>query len=340
MGELEISEKKIEDIHKNLKVIANEEKMIENDINSSRISYENAKSNFARRSETYKEHIRAMYKRQKISPVGMLFTAGSISSMMRGFRMFKSVALADASIMEQMDEQVKSIQTALDKLELALNSKIELEKTKKNEQLSLASLKEKKKKILDEIVQDEKLHELRIKKFRNELSQSQAQLDKFLKERKKSGISIPSSLKGYDFSARRGKLPWPVRGRVVSNFGSVIDPVTKTETNNRGIEIETRQGESVMAVANGQVVMTRYFRGYGNFVVVFHPPDYYSIYGHLNDWLVNEGDIISEGSVVGLAGSTGAIDNGAPRLSLEILKGEIPQNPILWLKSDRSRAGN
>src|SRR3989339_715112 len=173
MGELEISEKKIENIHKNLKIINEESKIIEKNIDSSRISYQNAKDNFAKRSDIYKKHLRSMYKRQKISPVGMIFSTGSVSAMLRGFKMFHSIAEADAAIMGEMEEQAYSIRNALEKLETALNSKIALQKAKRNEQLSLANLKEKKKKILSEIVQDEKLHELRIKKFRSELTQSQ-----------------------------------------------------------------------------------------------------------------------------------------------------------------------
>ena len=73
--------------------------------------------------------------------------------------------------------------------------------------------------------------------------------------------------------------------------------------------------------------------------MVFHPPDYYTIYGHLSDILVNRGDIVMAGTVVGLAGSTGRLDDSVSCLLLEILKGEAPQNPLSWLRPDHRRAG-
>ena len=122
----------------------------------------------------------------------------------------------------------------------------------------------------------------------------------------------------------------------------MIDSSTKTQTNNRGIEIETKHGEQVSAIGDGVVFMTQYFRGYGNFVLISHPShpqDYYTIYGHLSDILVNNGDIVLGDDVIGLAGSTGMIDSNSSRLVLEILKGEKPENPLNWLSPDRQRAG-
>ena len=80
---------------------------------------------------------------------------------------------------------------------------------------------------------------------------------------------------------------------------------------------------------------------YGNFVLMSHPStpnDYYSLYGHLSDILVNKGDIVLAGVPVGLAGSTGMIDNSSSRLVLEILKGEAPVNPLDWLNRSNQRA--
>ena len=339
MAELDIQEKKIEAIHNNMRNIRKEEKTIKTQINSAEKNYDNSKKHFESRSNIYAERLRSMYRRQNISPVGMLFTAGSISSFLRGFKMLSLLAIADLNILNEMRLQTHEIKTSMHKLQIALKANMELAKTRKREQITLSNTSEKKRIILDEILLDEKLQEARNRKFEEEYKNSQAKLDKSIREMEKAKPPLPPSLEGYDFAQYKGKLSWPVNGKIVSKFGKVIDSKTKTATKNRGVEIETKLGEPVASIGNGQVVMTQFFRGYGNFVLIHHPPNYYTIYGHLSDILVNKDDIVSEGAIIGLAGNTGMIDNSSSRLVLEVLKGEQPENPLVWLRPERLRAG-
>lgn len=342
LSELDFSDKKIETINKNLRIIQNEEKILKQEINSAQKNYDTAKKIIENKSEIYAERLRSMYKRQKVSPVGMFFTAGSTSAILRGLKMMTVIAAADLNVLSEIRAQIHARKSSMEKLKVALNAQISLAETNRREKNSLAKVRNKKSQILVDISNDERLREERIQRYNKELERSQAELDKFIREmereREKAKIPVPASLEGYNFAQYKGKLPWPVNGKVVSRFGKVTDPSTKTTTNNRGVEIQTKQGEPVSSIAKGQVVMTQFFRGYGNFVVIFHPPDYYTIYGHLSDWLVNKDDIVSEGDIVGLAGTTGMFDNSSSRLVLEVLKGEKPENPLNWLRPDRQRA--
>jgi murein DD-endopeptidase MepM/ murein hydrolase activator NlpD len=142
----------------------------------------------------------------------------------------------------------------------------------------------------------------------------------------------PGALRDYNFVSRKGKLPWPVNGSIVSGFGRQVDGKTKTVTINRGVEFKTKHGDQVRTIGTGRVVKTQSIRGYGNFVMIHHYPTYYSIYAHLSNILVSEGDIVQEGSVVGLAGSTGLVDDRDSRLLVEVLNGREPENPVRWLR--------
>lgn len=339
LAELDLSEKKIEIIHKNLRIIKGEERTLKGKINVAQNNYEHARKNFKNRIRIYRERLRSMYKRQRVSPIGMLFTAGSISSVLRGFKLLALLAEADLNVVNDMRRQTQAIESSLNQLNMALKAKTILTKTKRREKTLLSHERKKKRKILEEIKRDEKLQEARIKKYREELKKSEAELNKAIRERERAKIPVPVSLKGYNFAQHKGKLPWPVRGKVVSRFGKVIDPKTKTTTQNRGIEIMTKHGAPVSTIGSGQVVMTQWIRGYGNFVMISHPPDYYTIYGHLSDILVKNDDVVFEGDVIGQAGSTGMIDDSSSRLVLEVLKGEKPENPLNWLKTSRLRAG-
>ena len=76
----------------------------------------------------------------------------------------------------------------------------------------------------------------------------------------------------------------------------------------------------------------------GNFVWIYHYPNYYTIYAHLSDILVNNQQMVREGDFIGLAGSTGLIDDKEARLLLEVLNGKNPENPISWLEPAKQRA--
>ncbi len=342
LAALDHSEKELEAIDKNLRIIKNAEKTLNRKIAVAGKSHNAAKHNFEIRAETYSARLRSMYKRQNVSPMGMLFTVGSFSSVLRAFKMLSVLAAADLNVVNEIREQTRKIQASLNELQNALNAKATLAKAKQREKISLKNSSVKKQKVLEEILKDEKRQEAANRKYEQDYKNSQEILAKSRREYKekkeKAKIPVPPSLEGYNFAQYRGKLPWPVNGKIVSTFGTVTDPLTKTVTKNRGIEIAAKHGDPVKAIGRGEVVMTQYLRGYGNFVMISHPPDYYTIYGHLSDVLVNTNDIVLEESVIGLAGTTGMIDNSSCRLVLEVLKGETPQNPVSWLRTDRQRA--
>ncbi len=159
--------------------------------------------------------------------------------------------------------------------------------------------------------------------------------DRTEEQMKRKGV--PPALKGYNFAIRKGKLPWPVSGKVVTRFGLVIDRETKTKVTSRGIEILTKYNEPVSSVGSGSVAMTNSIRGYGNFIIIYHPENHYSVYGHLSDILVNTGDIVDEGMAIGTAGSTGLLDISDAQLKLEVLNGSEPEDPLTWLRQENWR---
>ena len=103
---------------------------------------------------------------------------------------------------------------------------------------------------------------------------------------------------------RRGVLPWPVPGNVVTRFGTVVDPKYGTVTKNTGIDIATRNGVPVLAVDSGQVSFADIFMGYGRMVILDHGRRSHSIYSRLSDVKVKVGDKVAKGATVALSGDT------------------------------------
>jgi murein hydrolase activator len=147
----------------------------------------------------------------------------------------------------------------------------------------------------------------------------------------KPGTEIPPAV---GFGNFRGRLPWPTEGRVVTAFGAQVHPRFGTRTFRNGVDIEAGEGRDVAAVYAGNVVYTGWFKGYGNLIIVDHDNEYYTLYAHVADILVKEGDDVKQGQRIGTVGDTGSLEG--PRLYFEVRFQGKPQNPEQWLRQRSS----
>jgi septal ring factor EnvC (AmiA/AmiB activator) len=129
---------------------------------------------------------------------------------------------------------------------------------------------------------------------------------------------------------RKGRLPWPVEGRVVSRFGLERHPQFRTATRNNGVDIAPAGEDAVVkAVHGGRVVYAGYFQGYGNLLILDHGLGYYSLYGHCAEFLAANGDLVGAEQPIAVAGDVGSMLGVT--LYLEIRLKTTPQDPLKWL---------
>jgi septal ring factor EnvC (AmiA/AmiB activator) len=148
------------------------------------------------------------------------------------------------------------------------------------------------------------------------------------REREGARTPLPPIAPGAGFDARRGRLRWPVsEGRIVARFGNQRHPTLKTVTQNTGIDIQVKAGSPVMSVARGEVATIWWLPSFGNLVILNHYGGFRTVYSHLSEIHVTEGQEVTEGEVIGESGES--VDG--PRLHFEIWKGKEKQNPELWL---------
>lgn len=115
---------------------------------------------------------------------------------------------------------------------------------------------------------------------------------------------------------------WPVKGRVISQFGSKAGGGA-----NDGINIAVPEGTPVKAAEGGQVIYAgNELKGYGNLVLVRHDNGWVSAYGHNSEVMVRKGDRVVRGQNIARAGQTG--DVASPQLHFELRKGSKPVNPL------------
>lgn len=128
------------------------------------------------------------------------------------------------------------------------------------------------------------------------------------------------------FAQMRGKLPWPVKGKIQASFGSQRLGTLRWQ----GILLSAAEGTSVQAVSHGRVAFADWMRGFGHLLILDHGDGYMSVYGHNRELLREVGDWVSAGDPVGSAGNHPGNEHSG--LYFEIRKNGKPQNPLRWLQ--------
>ena len=141
------------------------------------------------------------------------------------------------------------------------------------------------------------------------------------------GNQVVVTRSGYigNFATAKGKLPWPVSGRVIASYGSARDD---NRTKWDGVLISASRGQMIKAVHGGRVVYSDWLRGTGWLTIIDHGQGYYSLYGNNQTLLKKVGDTIKTGDVIATAGSSG--DSGQVALYFSIRKQGQTVNPALW----------
>ncbi len=157
-------------------------------------------------------------------------------------------------------------------------------------------------------------------KLERELDEAAQRLQALIADLEKERAQ--ASAGGHFFEQNRGKLPWPVRGELITRFGPQTHPVYKTKTTSSGIDIRTSAGTPALAIASGKVAYADQFMGYGRLVILDHGGGFYTLYGNLEDILARPGAEIPAGSPVGRTRDF---------LHFEIRRQGQPTDPLLWL---------
>jgi septal ring factor EnvC (AmiA/AmiB activator) len=201
-----------------------------------------------------------------------------------------------------------------------------IENRKREKEDELARLNEDRR-SKNQILSDVAKQEGKKRTLEKELKSAQRKLEELIVSLEKQREKVSSGINYLENN--RGKLSWPCHGNVITSFGKVIHPKYNTTTRNNGIDISTKYGDNVYAVAPGKVVYADRFMGYGNLVLVDHLDGYYSLYGHLAEMLVNTGDEIPAGRIIGRVGESGSLSG--PILHFELRKDGKPVDPMAYL---------
>lgn len=124
---------------------------------------------------------------------------------------------------------------------------------------------------------------------------------------------------------RKTKFAWPVKGKVVSSFGSI-----GKGRNNDGINIKASKGTAVKAADGGTIAYAgNELKGFGNLILIKHNDGWITAYAHNDKLLVRKGQKVIKGEKIATVGTTGGVNT--PQLHFEIRRGKKPVNPKSYL---------
>ncbi|MGR4991278.1 murein hydrolase activator EnvC family protein [Vibrio rotiferianus] len=322
-------EKKLNDLQKSLKDQELGISKLERDIKQTKSELAQADQNINKleekialqeaqrqaQEEQLKQLIQTYYVTERAKANGHLLNEGIEEDRISQY--FQHLAKARSEVIDAISKITEELAHNKNQLELEKAQIESLLKQQSQKRTSLASTQSNRKKTLGKIQKNIKDD----KRYLAELQRNETRLKaEIAKAAKRNAVPMDGIAK------QRGKLPWPIKGRVLHNFGTK----QTGQVNWKGMVLSANYGQQVKAVYSGTVVFAEYLRGYGLVVLLDHGKGDMTLYGYNQALTKKEGDKVTAGEVIALAGDTGGQDRAS--LYFEIRRNSEAQNPKSWLK--------
>ena len=244
----------------------------------------------------------------------------------------------EKKLRKQMWQTLVDLADEKAKLLVERNRKIRLLDEKKREGSNLEHDKKERKNILVEIKKDKgRLEESRTNKTRmiDEMESLIKKLytDKEARKKREEELARIRAEQNRattgNFAIMKGRLNWPVNGRITGKFGTIRNPDTGVLIENVGIDIQAKSGASVNSVLDGVVSTITYIRGHGNIIIIDHGGGFSTVYAQIENINVHENDYVQMGKKI--ASVAIPEDNTTSKLHFEVWGNQEKQNPEHWL---------
>jgi septal ring factor EnvC (AmiA/AmiB activator) len=246
----------------------------------------------------------------------------------------------DNLILSQISESANQLEDKSNEYKKLVNDQNRIHKQLELEKKKIEAVLSSQKQLVKEIENRQSQTELRLAELQAQslrLETVMASLtngsDKNYYGQKNIGNAVIANVKnttGNGFKSLEKKLNWPLKGKVVKNFGKEKIKDFATQVTNNGITIETTINNEVRSVLSGKVAHVGQMTGLGNFVLVDHGQRDFSLYAKLSESTVEIGQEIEEGDKVGNVGMSPSGTSGL--LYFELRRAGKAINPLSLLR--------
>ena len=273
-----------------------------------------------------------LYKTGEVGPLRVLFSSSSLPELLGRASLLRKLLEHDTNLVARFRREHEALEAARREAKEHASARDAAAQRLEVRSAELVGERAAKSRLLASVRSDRTMERAVLVELERAARALEAKLVS-LGETSRRGVS---GLDATRFEALRGTLPAPIRGETASAFGLVVDAEFHTETFNKGIEFEAALGDSVRAVAFGEVRFAGWFRGYGKIVILDHGNRYFTVSGHLAELYVEVGQTVDRGDTLATAGDSGSLTG--PGLYFEVRRGGEPLDPTQWLRPGVARA--
>jgi len=291
----------------------------------SRIELKKLKRDLSKQRQILAEQLRSAYAMGQQPQLKMILNQQDPTEMGRAMVYYTYLNRARGKEIETFltsIEKQKDLEASIEKTTQNLSI---LVKTKKNEKKQLAQHRSKRKQILARLNKDIDSQQLTL----DDLQSSRGRIEDLLMSLGELLADIPAeALNQKPFGQLRGKLPWPVKGRLRAKYGTSR---AQGDLKWNGVIINADYDTQVRAVTHGRVAFADWLQGYGFITIIDHNDGYMSLYGYTQELYKQVGDWVEASEVIATVGDSGGQTTSG--LYFEIRKQGKPINPIKWCSS-------
>ena len=268
----------------------------------------------------------SLYKNRNNDLSNYIFNSKSFSQMIYRLKYFNIIS----DINQKSVDKIKTTQKFNKQKTYEISGLLEkVEESKNFKETEISSLNEKKKyqeKLLKQLKNEENEVKAEIATQLKQIDALEKLRKQIIADKEKYNEQQLASLKRIDKDIRnyKGKLDWPVQGKVIKKFGPQWNPRLNTTLDNPGIDISSRATLPVKSVFDGYVSTITFIAGYGTTVIIDHNNSYYTVFTHLENLLISENMNVKEGQNIGYVSNDNIIH-------FEIWGNNQKLNPEKWL---------
>ncbi|MCR5520021.1 MAG: peptidoglycan DD-metalloendopeptidase family protein [Bacteroidales bacterium] len=281
-------------------------------------------------SSNYEKLVRTAYKNRDSRIWYMyLLSSDDLTQGLRRYSYLKNMASglnAQATDIKDTQGRIEEEKAELEKLRTDAS---QLRKSRVKELKQLQDDEYSSQKLVNQLKKDKARYQKELAAKKKQVQALNAQVNKMVKSSAKKPRTEVDEKLDKQFSANKGRLPWPVDGVVTETFGKHYHPVYKNVEMpfNNGLNISTSKDSAIKAVFDGTVTNVVMIPGYNQCVLVQHG-GYFTFYCKLASVNVKAGQKVKTGEVLGRVDTI----TGETQLHFELWEGKTPRNPELWLK--------
>ena len=251
--------------------------------------------------ELFCKRVREMEERGTISYWSVLFKANSFSDLLGSLDFINEVMDYDRRVIQDLQTlqaEIAEKKAGLEANKAALEAaKAELETQKKQ----LSAQRDEANKLVKEIDDNAAEYQATLK----ELEAEERRIEQQVKQMQKK-LEEQMAAEGKKYNTNPGGYIWPVDSRyITSTVGGRNSPGGVGSTNHKGIDIAVPRGTPIYAADGGTVTYSGWMSGYGYLVQIDHGNGYKTLYGHMCRYVVQAGQTVEKGQLIGYVGATG-----------------------------------